>query len=1259
MKFSSLDPTNLFELYKLLTPQDLAVASRVELGLSPEGIENAFINTLIPSDGSFVTSKTFIEKIKTSLAGVVVSGDSNDGTATISKDSLRSLDEQYHMCTSDKSLDFFDASKGGALNYWTSSVKDHDSKQPSSSGEQSFFGLRDIMPGLLESDKSAPNKDKTVSCFVVKNPYCSPTRKSVDQIDFFMNHIPTIHASQMVPYLDVQFEVEGTARKSSDKGDKYSVLQQPSIIRFLYGSGVANEPGSSLQLSDGDDAMLQLLDNPVDLAATKNTAATDAKPPESTSAGRSFAGMEMFLMPQTLTNMETLKANGSTKVTDSKAFLPFASLESFNVQIMNAGAGAIARKKGSLKIKIHDKSRIVEMADFLRGPQGYGRSRAKIWTTYGWLSQRGAASENAYSKFINDSMMTTDCWMVMNTQYAFDGTGQCSLTLDLLTQSTNKTYAASINSDPRVAAKLKELEDIVSFIQKIKTMAGDIKGDMSDDIRPIQVLEAGAKGDFPDLKNAGASINSLIRMIHEKGTVPESELRRLQDELNKLYTGKNALGKSYKDDLDDVIASGVKNMLTNAQRGPDPFLARPGLQSQLGTYFRQDLIEQVDIARKRPTPDTRSNSSEGSKPASKAKIEIENKVVSFGKLFLNTIVPALLVGCEQDEIQVIFYMLNDKCGPLSNQSVAEIPIDMRKFAYAYNDAIATSMRTEMTLESFFNLLVNNQVSSNEAIGYGMQEAFEPFDPANKEAKKKEESAYNAKITEWTAKYGILNRPVVEMFIEVGDTAPPDTNDPITKLRRGRKIKSTQGENEPYAGRVSVMRVHVFDKTIRPYDLVSSLIDTGDSWTLGKYDTSELEKYARSVSEANKEKVAKMSREEFYNYVKQESGLGDTEFEKKYGEDTRKSPYGTKIQIRKGDTKAIKEYISLTVPTMKFGVNGSMISSANLASKTDGALAAANLMSAVNSAKGASGTATPPLSGLEGPSGLPVRMIPAQLSVTSMGCPIAQLYQQYYIDFQTGTSIDNLYTVTQITHDISPGKFNTNWTFMYTDGYGKFGAPPVLRDALTGAVNKIYSQVTMPKETSKAAGGYGAGGGGGGGGSGGGSGSGGGGAVSSANAGSIGPVVEGPGGYGVASAPPGTRRLGSNDKLPSNTRSAIKGMSSKPWGSTKDFVGSDGLRYVAVTESHRDDHTGAQGEDRWHPGVSVFIYLNQTPPQIYGPPPPPPATPEPTPADYAANQSLADGGYSSSQPEPNASYASTSEASDGSSEAWQPGDLSPR
>jgi hypothetical protein len=71
----------------------------------------------------------------------------------------------------------------------------------------------------------------------------------------------------------------------------------------------------------------------------------------------------------------------------------------------------------------------------------------------------------------------------------------------------------------------------------------------------------------------------------------------------------------------------------------------------------------------------------------------------------------------------------------------------------------------------------------------------------------------------------------------------------------------------------------------------------------------------------------------------------------------------------------------------------------------------------------------------GSNGLPIFTKPNSLSMTTMGCPLLRYRTNMFIDFKTGTSVDNLYYARGVTHNISPGRFTTslNMSSLLADG----------------------------------------------------------------------------------------------------------------------------------------------------------------------------------------------------------------------------------
>jgi hypothetical protein len=43
----------------------------------------------------------------------------------------------------------------------------------------------------------------------------------------------------------------------------------------------------------------------------------------------------------------------------------------------------------------------------------------------------------------------------------------------------------------------------------------------------------------------------------------------------------------------------------------------------------------------------------------------------------------------------------------------------------------------------------------------------------------------------------------------------------------------------------------------------------------------------------------------------------------------------------------------------------------------------------------------------------------------MGCPLLRYGQEFFVDFDTNTDLDNVYMSSKITHNIKPGSFTTS------------------------------------------------------------------------------------------------------------------------------------------------------------------------------------------------------------------------------------------
>lgn len=879
--------------------------------------------------------------------------------------------------------------------------------------EKVISSLNDFLVPRNVQDVTKTNV--TVSSFVVKNPYITPASRGTSNIDFFLNYIPPIIASQMVPYLNIEFQIQKT---DSD------YLTTPSSYRFLLGSKKVDEITAS---SDKSLISSELIRN------QKEENRYDA-----------YSGMELFLMPQTLTNMDELGPSTS-RLVRAKPFLPLASIENFEVTVRNAGAGSFANKTASLRLKLHDKSRISEFSEFIRGSSGYNRTL--VWSTYGWIAPLNQGVDNEYVQFINKNMILRECWQVVNPQFSFDAAGQASLTIQLVSKSIRNieelTIAANDSTLGTLYNKLNQaIETLALVSQKLSGEKGFALSTLSE-----QVLNAATTtGNFGSIKEVNAVVTKLLESVKKSKNLDKKTYEEFERDLRLLSgdpTKKGDAGKSLYDQASDKAKSVVKDMFDKITQVSDPFLP-PKNTKEDDEYFNKKLRTEIETFT--------ANSYTNSKKITDTKLKISGyeprePVVSFGKLFMNFVAPAIANSGLCDELQVFFYSMNDQTGPMSDASIAEFPIDMYSLAYAYSDALTNARTESLTLQQFLKVVIDTQFSNKASIGYGMNRFYQPFSPGKQQEVKEKE--YENGFGSWAADYGDFKPPIIEMYIESGEMldSSEDNTSTVNSLLKGAYRYQTDLNSNNGNGKI-IKRIHIYDKQANPYSLYQQVFDGGNGrFEAGKINKTKLQNIIsnaitnKKLSPAAKQELQDAASNKDINKILSIAGITQSEVEFKVID----RPGGQAIQIPK-DRKTFKESLMKFVPTISIGTNGTMVLAANVASKTDGLQGAINIRNAAsNNGKGKSSVSA---NGLEEIDHLPMKTVPVQVTMTTMGVPTAQLYQSYFVDFDTGTTIDNLYSCTQLQHSITQGKFTTNWTFTYTNGYGKFTSPMDLGQLVT-------------------------------------------------------------------------------------------------------------------------------------------------------------------------------------------------------------------
>ena len=91
------------------------------------------------------------------------------------------------------------------------------------------------------------------------------------------------------------------------------------------------------------------------------------------------------------------------------------------------------------------------------------------------------------------------------------------------------------------------------------------------------------------------------------------------------------------------------------------------------------------------------------------------------------------------------------------------------------------------------------------------------------------------------------------------------------------------------------------------------------------------------------------------------------------------------------------------------------------------------------------------------SGVPMQIVPSQLSISTVGCPLFFPMQRIFFDFGTGTTADNVYFVTQIDHTIGNDGFKTEVKMSYGQGFATYTSLAQNLAAALVAINDSTAQ----------------------------------------------------------------------------------------------------------------------------------------------------------------------------------------------------------
>ena len=857
----------------------------------------------------------------------------------------------------------------------------------------------------LNSDIISPSKIKTsVSSIIIKDPNVKVGSQNALELSTFFNALTTLEMNRSHPYVNATFILPSLSNQRGNNNSRSSI----TIGSFLFGTEKAN--GNFKKVSG---------DKNVD--------------------GNIKTNMSIFTSPQTMVNFNEKYGKSQNIIPKNRKnspidpTQPFMSIKSFNINAAST-KGLMSYKSGTLTVVLHDRARMNDIAPFVK-PDLLGAFGAEIMLEYGWSNLDEKNEKNPIGYFIGNSKIV-EKYMIVNSNMTIDNSGQVNISLSLAMKGPHlfKNQKIETSIKDRIERTNFESDILVLDYERSKLFSTNANNTPTKDLYEI----------------IGISRASLENIFSETSPVKPSELGKLlafttrftslvkswrssidvEDQTININTNDLAHQRSFKDLLDTTSLNSEANLETGsiANQINTIFNITANLINRINLIIKQDKQEKIvtdDVIKKIMCD---NSILDFFWPVTASIIdEVENqKLADSDFISLGTIVNSVIQNYiaisgrksdRFDEIQIVFYTANDSAGLARHMPLSNILIYKSHLKELLESIF--SKRTVITPEALLTQIIIECVQKEDNITYGLNSLYKSrvdphvsvFEPVKRVFEDNNASSFNGNLQILLKKiYG--NNNGTHKFVM------PSIHINFDCLSSGNLHKER-----------TILRVSIFDRADTPFSESSNILENLYEDNIRK-NLQVSNKFSPINSRKRPDLRNMFETKAQKEFIKTQKAVTKTLtlfgfIENKNGVITAT----TKAINSKGNFKgSVKDVYKEIYPSLTFGAQNSIMLSASVSTINDNKLGTIfmtrpdrNDQSKINNR-------------IE--ENLPLRIMPTQATIEIYGCPWVNFGQAIFLDFDTGTSLDNKYVVTGISHNLEPGKFTTQLTLTYGDNYGR-------------------------------------------------------------------------------------------------------------------------------------------------------------------------------------------------------------------------------
>jgi hypothetical protein len=812
-------------------------------------------------------------------------------------------------------------------------------------------------PGKYFLKDFAPQRGGNTAVFQV-----FPIDVGLDVVDadvasLFLNSLRSLTMSQAVPYIEIR--ILSTADVIENNGN-FKNYEGISLGRFLAGSGSP---------SGFPDSTLAVFEPSQSSQVAKERLST-------------VANMEIFTTPQTMPGKRGSQSAGGAL----DRFRPFLGLKSITINDTPGGVGTFSYKAGSIKLVLYDRGRMSDIAYFVQ-PRRDDSIRFEI--TWGWSHPAGRSTgrrsdaSDPMGELI-DAMKVTETFRLVNSSFSMTEQGMMDIDLsvatvgeaavrnrDLMDLSLAGKDEVNLGGQTITLSKLqKQLDNIKSIIVNA-SKSGNRKINV-----PIFIQ-------MPDALNAitldKESVKELVKLGNSLKKVKNTDLKEAGARLVSIFAKRKGKVKNLPNQLISKKKQKITEFLNNLSSTPDPFLR--------GEF-------------KKPR---------GSRA----------EYVSYGKLMTAVFSSAYQEDRDVD-LQLVFSSFNRNAGKMFDYNIAQFPIliysntKQKKVNKKQNDlltvlSLALERNAVITLQRFLEIINRNFLKFQGGAAYGLDQIY---DINARQGETRSEAVFKKSDALKTALgQQEIERENLTKIYGSRKRSKPSFTTPRVNVRTTSKPAINVDDNSEIK---YVVRVHFQDVAAgKLMSTSAALIDLMRKGTAEQEDFSSPnaatyrtpqhnEPFKRTIEKLKAQNlIDSLDDRQKENVIKIIKGRLTKENKNRDAADRITEALNNKIVLKNPDSVSkIRQFFFENSPYLLYGTEASGIINASLSTESDDNVTSMHLASLV------SGKGSQPRT--QRAINLPMETNIANLSLTVFGCPHVNLFQKYFIDFSTNTTMDNFY-----------------------------------------------------------------------------------------------------------------------------------------------------------------------------------------------------------------------------------------------------------